>query len=104
MAGMNTILLIRKIFAAEDRVVEYRPGETICPVCQYLGLPPVLPSVTKTVEGIRYCDCPQCHAGFRAAGATATEIRAEKAESEKAAIEIERQIKEKKTVRKKKRK
>lgn len=81
MAGMNTILLIRKIFAAEDRVVSYLPGATLCPVCEYLGLPAGKIRIDRTVDTLRYCSCEQCDATFRADGLSAAALRLEKEQS-----------------------
>lgn len=96
MAYENRILLIRRIFLAEDRVVEYKPLETLCPVCQFLGLPPGKVTVDSTVGAIRYCTCEQCSATFRAEGLPVADAKVEK----QAAAEIELSIKAKKSQKK----
>ena len=96
MAYENRILLIRRIFLAEDRVVEYKPLETLCPVCQFLGLPPGKVVVDRTAGTIRYCTCEQCSATFRAEGPSVAEIKQEK----QVVAEIELNIKTKKSIKK----
>lgn len=100
---MASLLFIRRLFASQNRVVEYRPnGGTRCPVCEFCGLEHVAPMVTSTVGEVRYCTCPQCLIDFRASGPTAAEVKAQKAEEEKKIVEIEKQIKKKSVTKKKK--
>ena len=64
-----TIDIIRGFIASQGRVVLYEHGCTICPVCEFAGLPRGKVTVTCTVDDIRYCECQQCYSTFRAAGA-----------------------------------
>jgi len=73
---MNKILLIRRIFQAEDRVVDFiHGGHTLCPVCQFLGFAPGKVTVDRTDGELRYCTCEQCGATFHAIGPTRAELR-----------------------------
>jgi hypothetical protein len=70
--GGNTLIitleLIKSVIYAQNRVVKYEHGNTICPVCEMAGLLPTKVTVTCTVEEIRYCCCETCSSTFRAAG------------------------------------
>ncbi len=65
---MNALQFARLIVAAQQNVVRYEHGATICPVCRELGLPPARCTVTCTVKEVRYLSCSQCMSTFRAAG------------------------------------
>jgi hypothetical protein len=65
-----TLELIKSVIYAQNRVVKYEHGNTICPVCEMAGLLPTKVTVTCTVEEIRYCCCETCSSTFRAAGET----------------------------------
>ncbi|HPT48353.1 MAG TPA: hypothetical protein PLM07_20915 [Candidatus Rifleibacterium sp.] len=95
--SIKTIMLVRKILAAEDRVVTYRPdGHTLCPVCQFLGLPPGKVIAHKTSGEIRYCRCEQCEADFRAFGPTATELKEAREKGKQTEIAQEKAVKDSK--------
>jgi len=68
---MNVLTFARMIVAAQGNVVKYEKGETICPVCRELGLPPAPTTVTCTVKEVRYMCCSQCLSTFRAIGEAA---------------------------------
>lgn len=68
---MNVLTFARLVVAAQGCVVKYEPGETICPVCRELGLPPAQTTVTCTVKDVRYMCCSQCLSTFRAIGEAA---------------------------------
>lgn len=67
---MNPTILqtIKKIYFLSSRVVPYRPRETVCPVCEFLGtVDRSSVKVLKTApDGIRYCECLKCGSHFRA--------------------------------------
>lgn len=65
---MNVLTFARMVVVAQANVVKYEPGETICPVCRELGLPPAQTTVTCTVKEVRYMCCSQCLSTFRAIG------------------------------------
>lgn len=93
--SIKTIMLVRKILAAEDRVVTYRPdGHTLCPVCQFLGLLPGKVVAYKTINEIRYCCCEQCNANFRASGPTPAELKAARQAEEAKAVEAEKHVRQ----------
>jgi hypothetical protein len=68
---MNILTFARMIVAAQGCVVKYEKGETICPVCRELGLPPARCTVTCTVKEVRYMCCSQCLSTFRSIGEAA---------------------------------
>ena len=91
----KTILLVRRILACEDRVVAYKPdGQTLCPVCQFLGLPAGKVICYKTIGEIRYCCCEQCNANFRASGPTPAELKAARQAEEAKAVEAEKHVRQ----------
>lgn len=91
----KTILLVRRILACEDRVVAYKPdGQTLCPLCLFLGLPPGKVIRYKTIGEIRYFYCEQCSANFRASGPTPAELKAERQAEEVKAVEAEKHVKQ----------
>jgi hypothetical protein len=93
--SIKTIMLVRKILAAEDRVVTYRPdGHTLCPVCQFLGLPPGKVIPYKTIKELRYYYCEQCNANFRASGPTPAELKAARLAEEAKAVEAEKHVRQ----------
>lgn len=69
---MNTkyLFFLRKVYYLTSRVVPFLPRETVCPVCEYLGI--VDKSSVKVIktsnDGIRYCECIKCGSHFRAYG------------------------------------
>lgn len=65
---MNALQFARLIVSAQQNVVEYQHGATICPVCRELGLPPGKTTVTCTTKDVRYLTCDQCLSTFRAIG------------------------------------
>lgn len=65
---MNVLAFARMVVAAQQNVVKYEHGATICPVCRELGLPPARCTVTCTVKEVRYLTCSQCMTCFRAIG------------------------------------
>lgn len=92
---MNKIAFVQRLFAAEDRVVQYSSkAKALCPVCQFLGLPPGKIVIYKTIGEVRYCCCDQCSANFRAVGPTPAEIRAARQAEEAAAIEAEKHVRQ----------
>lgn len=102
---MASIQFIRRFIASQDRVVEYKPdGATRCPVCEFCGLEHGRVTVYQTRDEIRYCNCSQCLATFRATGKPPEEIKAEKIEAVKISAEIENKNKKIKQGKPKKRK
>jgi hypothetical protein len=65
---MNPLQFARMIVIAQNKVVEYAHGATICPVCRELGLVPGKTTVTCTCKDVRYLTCDQCLSTFRAIG------------------------------------
>jgi hypothetical protein len=100
MTIRRRIMLIQHIFAAENRVVEYVYLATICPVCEFLGLPPGRVEVDRTAGTLRYCTCKQCTASFRAIGASNKENEEKKEHDNQIAEAIEADIKKQKAIKK----
>jgi len=98
---MASILFIQQFIKSQARVVAYDPNgkegfKAACPVCAFCGFEPGRIFVMCTMGDIRYCECSQCLADFRAQGPTAAEIKAEKEATKAAVSVIEKQIKKSK--------
>lgn len=77
--------LLKTLETQKDNLVKFLPRETVCPVCKYLGFDSVgKVKVLKTApDGVRYCECRQCGAHFRAIGETYSDRKLIKSEKEK---------------------
>lgn len=66
--NLAVLKLIKKVYFLTSKVVEYKPRETICPICEFLSI--VEKSSVKVLkssrDGIRYCECTKCGSHFRA--------------------------------------
>lgn len=65
---MASIAFIRAFVMAQDEVVKFAYGATRCPVCEFCKLDPGTVLVRRTKGVVRYCECLQCGATFRAEG------------------------------------
>lgn len=81
----SILRLLKTLEVQKDNLVEFTPRETVCPVCRFLGFSSVgKVKVLKTApDGIRYCECQQCGAHFRAVGRTYAERKPNKSGKDK---------------------
>lgn len=63
----SRIEIIRLVLSARKRVVQYVPGNTVCPVCEYFGLRGDV-IVASSPGQTRRCECRKCTATFTAEG------------------------------------
>ena len=59
--------IIRLVLSVRKRTVEYRPENTICPVCDHFQIVGDV-RITSTRDGVRSCWCRKCSATFTAIG------------------------------------